>query len=171
MKKESFPRKCSSSLDQDITALSHCCYFLKTQKPAAHFLAAPHLSPVTVRYVQFVKCHMKGFLKILTQNQQDQLPWETSIARGMQCYCSLRPPLPQCPLLPAVRVISPCSKGQELTDYHPWQLLNSYWECDLDADFATCYFQEDTEVRRGMSLPLNTRGFLSATYFKFRCKH
>lgn len=74
MKEESFPMKCSSSLDQNITALSHCYYFLTTQKPAAHFLVTPHLSPVTVRHVQFVKCHIKGFLKILIQNQQDQLP-------------------------------------------------------------------------------------------------
>lgn len=163
------------------TVLSDCCYFLTTQKPAAYFLVTPHLSPVTVRHIQFVKCHIKGFLKILIQNQQDQLPWETSIARGMQwhhfrCYCRLgvtaAPPLcPQCPLLLAAKAISPCSKGQELTDYSPWQVLNSLWECNLDIVFATCYFQADAKAPRGMSLPLNTQGFLSATYFKFQSKH
>jgi len=73
VKKEGFPMKCSSSLDQNTTALSHCYYSLTTQRPAAHFLVTPHLSPVTTRHVQFVKCHVKGFLKILIQNQQDQL--------------------------------------------------------------------------------------------------
>lgn len=34
-------------LDQNITVLSYCYYFFTTQKPRAHILVTPHLSPVT----------------------------------------------------------------------------------------------------------------------------
>lgn len=58
MTQQGFPPKHASSPDQNITVPSHCYYFLTTQKPDARFLLTPHLSPVTVRQVPFVKCHI-----------------------------------------------------------------------------------------------------------------
>lgn len=40
----------------------------------------------------------------------------------------------------------------------------------FDVGFVTSYFQADVKAHRCKSLPLNTRGFLSTTHFKFCSK-
>lgn len=76
-------------LDKNIAVLSHCYYFLTTQKPGAHFLVPLHLSPVThkeystcqVSYQRiFDNPHSKPTGSIAWRNQHCQRHTVTSLS-------------------------------------------------------------------------------------------